>query len=89
MPANDDMNTFLRRIEIDIFYVVHDVNSYAVDLRQFRFRNHTSPRSFIVVSTDRDNRRNQLQLFNNLWLTDIAGMKDKPDTRKYLRNLRT
>jgi hypothetical protein len=68
--------------QVDLVYVMQDVNADTLQLQRQIQRDLGRPGAFVVVSPDCVHWRQLAQLFENLGSADISGVDDVPDSRK-------
>jgi hypothetical protein len=76
MPSDDHAVTALR-IDLEGFDVVEHVKSVAEEFQIPNIRKGRCPAYFVDIATDRNQRGDLLQRFQNLVPTHVTGMKNQ------------
>jgi len=76
MAGDHDIEAGRGRIQLQLFDVMEDVNAYTFQIDSKAGRYSGRPRTLVVVSSDRIDRRNRPKLFDDLRAADVTRMND-------------
>jgi hypothetical protein len=65
---------------VDLLHVVKHVNAHTLQLQREIKRDSGRPRAFVVISSDRVDRRYSAQFFEDLGSANVSRVDDVPDT---------
>ena len=82
MSRYHDIKACCLWVNVDLVYVMQDVNADTLELQRQVQRDLGRPRAFVVVSPDCVHRRQLAQLVENLGSPDVSRVDDVPYSRK-------
>jgi len=79
VPGDDSLKTCCSRIEVESLDLMHHVEKTRSYLEHLGDRQGLSPRTLVVVPSDRGDRPDLRETVENVGRADITGMDDEDD----------